>query len=78
MTPIQRARELVADALGLELSEVPEDGTMESVEAWDSLQHLSVITAIEADFAITLSPEQVASLQSVSAIGALIAEHGES
>jgi len=72
MSATERARELLADALGLDLEDVSDAATMESVSVWDSLQHLSVITAIEAELAVTLTPEEVPAINSVSAIAHLI------
>lgn len=62
---------LVAEALGLEPDEVGPEASMDSLEAWDSLQHLGVVMAIEARFGCRLSPEEVTELTSV----ATIAEH---
>ncbi len=72
MSGLEKAREIVADALGLELAEVTANATMETVADWDSLQHLAVVTALEADLAVTLSPEQVTELSSVAMIAELI------
>ena len=62
---------VIADALGLDVSEVGAGASMESLPVWDSLQHLGVIMAIEAAFQCRLGPDEVARLTSVSRI----AEH---
>ena len=70
-TPAQVC-ELVADALGLDYDEVTADSNMDSVAGWDSLQHLSVISAIETDFELVVGPDDVADLNSVAAIVAFV------
>lgn len=69
-TPADVSR-VIADALGLDVSEVGADASMESLASWDSLQHLSVVMALEAEFGCHLGPEEVTRLTSV----ARIAEH---
>lgn len=44
------------------------ESTMESVEQWDSLQHINVIVDIEQHFNVTMSPDEVMQLHSVQAI----------
>jgi acyl carrier protein len=68
MSAINQVSRIVADALGLEAGALGPDASMESVEAWDSLQHLGVITAIEAAFACRLSADEISELTSVERI----------
>jgi acyl carrier protein len=44
------------------------DSSMETIEQWDSLQHINVILDVEQHFGITMSPEEVMQLHSVQAI----------
>lgn len=67
---IDDVRRVVADALGLAPEELEPGASMGSVAAWDSLQHLGVITAIEATFACRLSASEIAELTSVERIAA--------
>jgi acyl carrier protein len=48
------------------------ESSMETVEQWDSLQHINVIVDIEQHFNITMSPEEVMQLHSVQAIVDLV------
>lgn len=68
--------ELVADALGLEPSEVGLDATSESLAEWDSLRHLDVVLAVEQRFGIALTPEDIARGRSVRLLAALVRDRG--
>ena len=41
---------------------------MDTVEQWDSLQHINVIMDVEQRFGIVLSPEEVMELHTVRSI----------
>lgn len=72
MSSIDEVRQVVADALGIAPERLADDASMDSVEAWDSLQHLGVITAIEAAFACRLSPAEIPELTSIDRIAARV------
>jgi len=50
---------LAADILEVEPSELDEDSSPETVESWDSVQHLNLILAIEEQYGIQLDPEEI-------------------
>jgi acyl carrier protein len=39
-----------------------------TVESWDSLSHIHLITALEAEFSVSFTPEQTRRMTSVQAI----------
>ena len=63
---------LIADVLQIEAQAVDGTSDMESVQAWDSLQHLAIVTALEEEFGCSFAPEQIAELNSVSRIVAAV------
>jgi acyl carrier protein len=50
-----------------EVNPIPENFSKHNNESWDSLKHLSLIVEIEAAFDISLSPEEIYKIDSVSA-----------
>lgn len=72
MTPLERARRLVAESLDRDLEEVSGDGTMESVPGWDSLGHVRIILALEASLGRALSGAEIASIGSLTDVAALL------
>jgi acyl carrier protein len=63
----QRARQVVLATLGID-GPATGDFSRETISAWDSLKHVAVIFAIEDEFEVQFSEEQMASLASLSAI----------
>jgi acyl carrier protein len=63
---------LIAETLGLEPEAVGAEATMDTLPAWDSLQHLGVVMAIESRYGCRLSPEEVSELTSVARIAAYL------
>lgn len=69
------ATRLVARALGIQ-SEVREDDDMASLPAWDSLAHTALVLEVEAAIGRQLSAEEIAGLDSVAGVAALLAAAG--
>ena len=66
--------EIVADIFGLRASQVHDALTPEDVPAWDSLNHLRLVTAVEQELGMTLSMEEIQSIDSVGRLRELIAQ----
>ena len=49
---------------------------MENTPAWDSIAHLNVCLAVEAEFGISLSPEEMIAMTNVAAIQSVLLRHG--
>ena len=71
---LERVRAIVADIFNLPLGRVRADSSPDNIEAWDSLQHLNLVLALEQAFAVQFTPEEIEQLLSVELIAALIEE----
>jgi acyl carrier protein len=71
-----RVRAVVADVLGLDVSEVANDLDADTADNWDSLNHLRIITAVEQEFGITLSMEEIQEARSVARLQQIVLEAG--
>jgi len=69
----QRVKQVIAEVLGLEADAVGDDLSRDSADSWDSLNHLRIVTALEQEFAITLSMEEIQGAQSVRQLIGLVA-----
>lgn len=56
----------------LGIDSVPEELSQKTCEAWDSVNHLNLILALEAEFGVTFEPEEIASMQDFSAARKLL------
>ena len=64
--------EVMSGLLGINPDSITMESSMETVDQWDSLQHLNLIIDIEQRFNIQLQPEEVMELHSVAAIVAIV------
>jgi len=71
MISAERATLIVADALGVQAAITLEDG-IDTLPAWDSLGHLRIVLAIEAELGRALVPEEIAGLVGVASVAALL------
>lgn len=73
----ERVRAVIADVFGLDPGEVGPQTSIDDVEAWDSLQHLTVVLALEEEFDVQLDDEETIAAVSVPMIAEIVREHLE-
>ncbi|MCU1241126.1 MAG: hypothetical protein JWO71_1852 [Candidatus Acidoferrum typicum] len=80
MSPVAQTRAL-SKVLGLaaEVFQVPESNlaaasSPDTIESWDSLHHLTFVVALEQEFNIQFSPEEIEQLLSIELAAALVDE----
>ena len=76
MTDGNRLRKLVAEVLRVPEETVTDGMTLLNTEAWDSFAHLELIMAIEGEFKVNLSADEIASMTSFTAIRAALGSRG--
>ena len=65
---------VVFDVLGVPIEKVNDESSPDTIQAWDSLSHINLILALEAEFTISLSPDDVLEMLSVGLIRTILAE----
>jgi acyl carrier protein len=70
----QRILAIVASIFDVPLARVRPDSSPDNVETWDSLRHLNLVLALEDEFGIQFSPEEIEQLLSVELIDSLVQE----
>ena len=75
VTPvIDRVRLILADVLQISAEEVGPESSPDTIENWDSLQHLNLVLALEQEFAVQFTPEEIEQLLSVQLTADLVTE----
>ena len=64
--------EIVAELFDLAPAAVDDALTPEDVELWDSMNHLRLVSAVEEEFQIKLSMQEIESIHNLGALRALI------
>jgi acyl carrier protein len=67
---------VVADVLGVPVTSLTRESSPDTVLQWDSLSHLNLVLALESEFGVTLTDDDVMEMLSVSLIEAILTERG--
>lgn len=78
MTPdhIQQLHSVLAAVLSQPVSEIHDDVSPDTLPAWDSVTHLSLVMAVEEAFNVSFTPEETLDMTSVKLIRLLLEEKG--
>lgn len=68
-------RSVLADTLGLEPDTVTADTSRQSEPAWDSLNHLRLVTAVEEAFGIKLTMAEIQAITTAGELETMIDGH---
>ena len=69
-----KLKRIVADVLEVEPGTIGPDFSMDTVEQWDSLRHLTLVLAIEDEFGISVPDEEAANITSWPLVRLVVAE----
>ncbi len=71
---LERVRRIAADVFGVPLEQVKPESSPDTIETWDSIQHLNLVLALEQEFGVQFTPEEIEQLLSVELVAALVEE----
>lgn len=66
--PTQRLTDLIAEILRVPKLEIIDSLDMEETGTWDSLSHMQLIAALEDEFGIELTSDEIVTMRSVGQI----------
>ena len=68
-------RKIVAETLNLGMSAIDIDTTAEDIDSWDSMEHLRIVLAIEAEFDVQFQPDELGAHGSVRSLVEFVSSH---
>lgn len=68
----QRVRQTLAAVLKVNPASLGNESSMDTIESWDSLQHMILMVALEEEFGVPIPDEQAAEATSFPAIKSLL------
>lgn len=71
---LDRVRHMMADIFGVPAEQMTPESSPDNVETWDSIKHLELVMALEQEFAVQFSPEEIEQLLSVDLVASLVEE----
>ena len=60
--------EIVSKVMGIPLSNVNIDSSPDTIEEWDSLKHINLMMALEEEFDMQFSPEEISDMLNMKLI----------
>ena len=63
-----KLKEVISNVLGVPINEINDSSNSDSLDNWDSLSHINLVLAIEAEFDVALTPEDYMDMLSVKSI----------
>ena len=71
-----KVRQIAADIFTLDVEQVTASSSPESIEAWDSMQHLNLVLALEQSFDVTFAPEEIETMVTIGEIVNVLRKKG--
>ena len=69
---LQQVRSIASDIFGVPADKITPESSPETIETWDSMQHLNLVLAIEEKFGVRLEPEDIEQMKNIGAAAALV------
>jgi acyl carrier protein len=63
---------MASDIFGVPADKITPTSTPETIETWDSIQHLNLVLALEEKFEVQLSPEEIEQMKSIGDVIKLV------
>jgi acyl carrier protein len=73
MTVDERLLAVFRGVFDEDLAEIPDSATPDTIEGWDSANHVNLVLALEAEFGLEFDADEISELTSVGAIRRRIA-----
>jgi len=69
-----KLKQVVSDILEVDIDDINENSSSDNIEQWDSLSHIKLVMAIEAEFNVKLTPDDMMDMLSVKLIKMILVE----
>ena len=71
-TTLHDVRQIASDIFGVPAELITMESSPQTIENWDSMQHLNLVLALEEKFGVQFDPEDIEQMTSVGAVAALV------
>lgn len=62
---VSRVKRIMSDIFSVPVERITLESSPDTIDAWDSLQHLNLMLALEQEFGLEIAPEEMERLVSV-------------
>lgn len=74
--PETKLKEVMAGVFNISAESITADASPDTIENWDSLRHMNLILALEQEFDVELTDDQVVEILTYPLIKIVLLEHG--
>lgn len=74
----ERVLQVVSDVFGVPVENLDEEASPDTIDEWNSLKHINLILALEAEFATSISPEEAMEMLSIGLVCMILEEKATS
>jgi acyl carrier protein len=67
-----QVRQIISDVLNVPVSGLVDEASPQTIENWDSVQHLNIVLALEEGLNVQLDPEDIEAMKNVGSIITLV------
>ena len=71
----EKLKELIADTFDIDEDEISDEMSCDTVGKWDSLNHFRLVTALEGEFDISLTMDEINTMTSYPIIVEMVSKH---
>ena len=68
----EQVRSVASDIFGVPEDKITAESSPETIENWDSMQHLNLVLAVEEKFGVQLNPEDIELMKNIGAVAKLV------
>ena len=68
----EQVQSIASDIFGVPAAKINAESSPETIENWDSMQHLNLVLAIEEKFGVQLAPEDIEQMKTIGAAATLV------
>jgi acyl carrier protein len=69
---LERVRSVASDIFGVPVDKITAESSPQTIDNWDSMQHLNLVLAIEEKFGVQLDPEDIEQMKNIGAVATLV------
>ncbi len=68
----EQIRGLASDLFAVPYEHITRQSSPETIDTWDSIQHLNLVLAVEEKFGLQLSPEEIEQMHTIGQVTSLV------
>jgi acyl carrier protein len=71
-----KLKQVLAYVFGVDVSDINDEASVDTIAKWDSLNHLNLVLALEEQFQVSLSEDQIIEMLNYPLVKAVLQEQG--